>query len=1212
MIKIKYIPNIFKQDGRITKEFPCKHNKKVSEYLKESGISTEKMQVIKHGEILSNLDIVPNPNDEIIVKPKVGDGIFWASVGSMIWKGIVAWGASMWAQPIAWGMFYISVGYSIYQYANRPQPPSQGGGFDDSSPTYGWDGARTTMNVGIPIPVVYGEHRVGGNFINQYVYTDHDKNYFNGLIALCEGEIESISDIYINEQPTTNFDGITTNTKLGTGRQTQTVIPNFEDLHNVYSIGNQMLKDSDQDYTTTGTAVEAFEIRFKLPNGLYSVSSDDGAISAWENTYQLQYRVTGDPAYTDLESFTISDRNKTTLRRVHRVDGLTAGQYDIKITKTSENEPTLGAGTLYLEQIDEIETDDLSYPYTALLGIEVLATDQISGSTPNITSLVKGIKVSAPKVMNGAVQIDWEDYYWNTDDTEYQLISDNTSLTWDGATYVAQYCANPVWCLKDFLTNDRYGLGQHIASTDFDDTDMVSMSKYCEELVPDGEGGYEKRFVLNIVIDFNQRAMDVIMLICATFNASPIYTGGKISFKIDRPLSPTQLFGMGNILRDSFSQGWKSIKDVPNIIEIQYADKDSLYKTDTLVYMDESSLTVSGTPIRKHTIRLHHTKKSYALRAARYAMKVAKYIDRSFSFKVGIDAVACQAGDVVSISHDVPQIGYSGRVQADSTTTLLKLDRTMTLAEGKTYYARVRFADDTIEEKAISDVPGDYTEVTTAAFTATPAAYDVYAIGETDKVKMDVRITSIKRAEEGVVSIEAVEYDANVYDDSDVTIPTNNVTSLTDEIPDVQSLALTERIVKLPDGTIENVIDVWWEKPNDQAYFVRNYHSALVMISDDGGSSYRRVGVTTDRHFQIIGDLATEVEYTVAVVSVDERGRENAVANSPSTTITMVGKSAVPEDVSSFLVNQDRDRIFFGWTEVSDVDIWGYEIKLGASWVTGRQVAFVQGDSYISTNFKTGSSQKYFIKAIDTSGNYSENATQATVTVDSIPFRNLVTEYSEQTDWAGTKNGTEVTGNNLKITGTAISGNYVTPVRDVGYVATFYLGIEDVVSVTAGTAFDSDATKKFNDNSTERFTGTEAPGATRYDVSTSEDNVTWSAWATWQSGDYKCRYFKLKQWLMRDTADTDLQCSTFDSYADLPDVDEYSSSAVTVSVAATGADVTFTKTYHETPVIAVDIASGYGTYYKITSLDTTGFTCHLYDSAGTLRTGTFNWKSHGI
>jgi len=45
----------------------------------------------------------------------------------------------------------------------------------------------------------------------------------------------------------------------------------------------------------------------------------------------------------------------------------------------------------------------------------------LSGSTPNITAIVEGKKVSIPDVRNAGVPVDWEDYYW--DGSDYRLLA---------------------------------------------------------------------------------------------------------------------------------------------------------------------------------------------------------------------------------------------------------------------------------------------------------------------------------------------------------------------------------------------------------------------------------------------------------------------------------------------------------------------------------------------------------------------------------------------------------------------------------------------------------------------------------------------------------------------------------------------------------------------------------------------------------------------
>jgi len=1206
MISVRNIDNPFKPEEAQVLEFTYSRSKSVREYLDNSGFEYKDKRVIVTGRRIEDLDSRIEEGDEIVVAPEVKAPV--VAVVSFIVSAI--WAAAV-AHPFLFTFFVLSMGYAVYQYMNQPKMPDfnlgGGTGMDEGSPTYGWDGVQTIQEVGVPVAVVYGEHRVGGNIINQFLWEDGDKHYLNVLLAVCEGEIESIESLELNNNPIDNFESVAVNKRFGTNYQS--MIPNFEDLHNIYPVSANLTQNNPYIYTTIDLDVEAFEIHLRLNNGLYQQNSSSGDIQSWSVTYRVEYKEHSSGTYIDLGETTISAQSRSSVRRVFRKAGLTPGQYDIRITRTSEDSSLqpLKQGDLLLFQIDEIKTDDLSYPNTALLGLQLLATDQLSGSMPNITSIVKGRKVSVPDVRNGTDPVDWEDYYW--DGADYRLLADDTLLSWDGVTFAQRYSANPVWCLRDLIINNRFGLGEFISSENLDHASLLEMSQYCEEKVPDGQGEYEKRFRMDVVIDSNNKALDVLIQLCATFNAMPVYSAGGLAFKIDRPTTPTQLFGMGSIVKDSFAQSWKTLKEVPNVIEVQFTDKEKNYQQETIAYIDEELLS-SGEPMRKSQIRLFTTRASYAIRAARYALKVARYINRSVTFKAGIDAVACQAGDIISISHDVPQWGFSGRVQEGSTAVLVKLDRAMVIEDGKSYKIQVRFADDTIEERLITSPTGTHTEVSCEAFPQDPQGFDVYAIGETNKVKKDFRVVAIQREGKSEVQISALEYDEAVYDDSDIILPQNNYSSLSSEIPAVNNLSLTESLVKKTDGTIENAIDVWFDRPAYVDHFVKSYAKAKIYISDDGGLSWRARGETSGTNFRIIGDIVDHQTYKVKVTSLDSLNEESSLASAPESTITIVGKSAPPSDVPSFLVNRNRDMLYFGWTPIPDVDVWGYEIRRGLDWESAEFITLQQGTHYLTKDVKRGIGQRYWIKAIDTSGNYSVNAKEAVVTITEIPFRNIIAEYQEQPLWAGAMSNIEKEGESIVITDGVMSGTYTTPVRDFGYVASVYIGIDVIVSTSLGRRFNSDGVTKFNDSPSYRFTGQETLRAAGFRIRTSEDNITWKDWEDYQPGDYYCRYFQIELTLYRENIGDEITCSTFQYFGDLPDVDDYGND--TVASAVDGKQVFFGKTYHEEPSVHIEIRSGSGIYSQFTDKSITGFTVKLYDAQGVTQAGMFDWHSHGI
>jgi predicted phage tail protein len=1181
----------------ISKVYPFSEGEPISSYVKKADFPAGR--IIVNGAVITRDDYGIRDGDEIIIAPAVRfDPYTWAAIGSYIWTAVVYTAVSY------------AVSYGINSlFARKPSRGTTSSGLDESSQTYGWDGIRTTQEIGTPVPIVYGEHMVGGNIVNQFLSLDGDKHYVNALIALGEGEIDSISSVYINDNPRENFDGITYEEKLGTN--TQSVIANFEDLHDVNSVNVSLTKNNAHTYTTVLTNVKGFDINLTFPSGLFQVGSD-GSVSAWSVTYRVEYKIHTDGSYTDLGTTTISYTSRTSLHRIYSKRGLTAGQYDIRVTRTSDDSsisPTM-MGDLTWTSLDEIRTDDLAYPNTALIGIKALATDQLNGSTPNFTIKLKGKKISVPDVKNGGTSVAWANYYYDSDTSQYKLLSDGTVLSWDGTTYITAWSANPVWCLYDLLVNTRYGLGESIDSTMIDLPSFVSMSKYCENRVPDGNGGYEKRLRLDIVLDGSTRALDMVVQIAQSFRGLVFYSSGTIKIKIDKQGTPVQLFGMGNIVQGSFSQSWLGVKDRFNVVEVQYLDSTKLYAQEKIAVFDDASI-VAGDPVRKQDLRVFCTSVSQAYREARFFLWRNKYIKRAVSFQVGIDAICCEAGDLISISHDVPAWGASGRVVSGTSNTIT-IDKDYTLESGKTYAVSVRHADDSIEEKTITTAIGTYSTFTiSGTFATTPSAYDVFAIGEITIETKPFRVQDIKINGDHTAEINAIEYNASIYDDTAPSLPP--VYSQLDlGLANVSNLSLTERLVVMNDGTIQSCIDVWWGRTDLTSYKVMA-NRCRVYLSDNGGSSYVLMGETSGTNYSIISNLVDGLQYKVVVVSLGVDGSENAITGSPSALITLVGKSAPPADVTAFLCNQSRDRLYFSWAGVSDLDLSGYEIRYGQSWDVGYALATqLKSTRHIELSFPEGTIS-YWIKAIDTTGNYSDNATEAVITVDNIPFVNIIDEWVEETAWSGTKTDVSKVGDNLELNTGILSGTYVTSVRDIGYVASFRIGIEDtVVDATSSvdTEWDDSATLEFDDSETARFSGTEISGAVTYEIKTSDDNVTWSAYRTWQAGEYRCRYFQIRATLTRASAGTTLQLTNMYYYADLPDVDEMQDA--TVSVAGTGAVITFAKTFHEDPALNVTILTGSGVYWLATSLSTTGVTIKLYDTSGTAQTGTLRVHIHGV
>jgi len=482
MISVTYIPCLF-EDTRY--EFSS-HNKTVFAILqslvhKFPELKKEAMgfQVRVNGKLISpfkwrtkledgdRVYLIQTPGGEAIVAILVAVGVF-ASAATATVAGISL------AVIINVGLFVLSIAYSIYSIcaAKKTTDTAATGLGLTGSKSYGWEGAALTAEPGIPVPVVYGEHLVAGNIISSFVTSDGNYSYLNLLINLCEGPIEGIMKedetgvctsiidapyILINDNLMSNL--YTGDPTYGyawywdyrLGEDVQSLIPGFLDTKMYYDMGSPEVSVAGGaiTYTTDGDDIQAAEVRLRIP-ALYVVSG--GNYIATPLWFAIYYRIhnSGDPWITALATY-ISESTQYPIRRAYTIVFPAAGRYDIKVERVSGDfDGTTQVGKLYWDSVTEIIYKSYTYPLTALLALKLLATEKLSAQLPNVKVLIRGKKVLNLK------------------------------------TSVVEWSKNPVYCVNDFLTNERYGAGRFITSSNINTDRMIEEADYCDEQVGDG------------------------------------------------------------------------------------------------------------------------------------------------------------------------------------------------------------------------------------------------------------------------------------------------------------------------------------------------------------------------------------------------------------------------------------------------------------------------------------------------------------------------------------------------------------------------------------------------------------------------------------------------------------------------------------------------------------------------------------------------------
>lgn len=273
-------------------------------------------------------------------------------------------------------------------------------------------------------------------------------------------------------------------------------------------------------------------------------------------------------------------------------------------------------GTSNQTAVSWIHTGE-TWPNTAYIACRFQASEDLT-LTPTITCVVKGRKVRV----------------------------------WSGVQWATQYSNNPAWCILDLLTNTRYGVG--IKERYIDLGSFRSEATYCDELVDDGNGGQEPRFRLDYNVDFQRSSLDLIDEILSTFRGYILYSDGKLRLQIEKSQVPVQSFTMDNIVADSFSYSKASLKEIPNQIRVEWIDPESDWEQSDMVYDNEVDQEERGEVLENSITLYGVTRPGQAGREARWYHD-SGYICNTFcEFRVGIDSLHCEVGDIVKVSHDVP------------------------------------------------------------------------------------------------------------------------------------------------------------------------------------------------------------------------------------------------------------------------------------------------------------------------------------------------------------------------------------------------------------------------------------------------------------------------------------------------------------------------------------------------------------------------------
>lgn len=923
----------------------------------------------------------PKTSEMVIITPVVGKGgknilgiiaVLTVAVVSMGVGSVAAdhaffafsmKGATAWAFAAAAATMFI--GGTLVSHMMTQNSAIDSGAYDyDTNPTYSWGDPTTMEGQNNAIATTYGKVLSAGQTLGKFVSLDGDNEVLNWLVGCGEGELE-ITDIKLNDNPISYYSDITCEIRSGTNNQA--IISNFNDTYFTESVAAILSGTTPVIRQAQGTATEGLIFKIGCENGLY-YASDDGSLSnAWVKL-KLEYKLTSAANYTEWQTVTITGSQNNALRKEYRLDHLPAGAYDVRVTciERSHSETSNRACVkVWLNTITSIVYDDFTYPNIALIGIKGLATDQLNGSPT-----LKFIKERR--------------YIW----------AYNPSV----GGYEQKPANNPAWACYDMLHQARLYKNINTGNDEFMARGVDKNHILYDQFNEWAAWCQSMELFVNIELVESGEMLNMINTKIACIGRGLVIRfGTKYGCKWGHVQNPIQMFGMGNIVKDSFEERFLSVDDRANAVEITFVDADREYQRRTITVFGN---TYNTDACEKATQLTYDGITNYrqAYREGKYQMACNQYLLRTVAFDAEVDSIACTVGDVIIVAHDIVKAAYSGRISAvnGNSVTLPTVD---TVDTTQRYRLMFRSSEhDTLEEVNINLAYNSSNELV-ATMTDTPehapAVNDIYDLALVSTGRRMYTVQSISRTSDFRRHIEALEYNAHVYAE-DYNIPQIDYTRPGDVAQNVTGLSCAQVGYVKKDGTRSSQLSCSWNAATSGGHY-------NVDISTNG-VDWTRIKSNTSQ-LQCKADVQPWTTYYVRVITI------LGVTQSSGTIAYPVppGDDVLPPNVTELNAEYLRDgtrRYYWKFSYPDPNDIAGFKMRylpgVGGTWEQGIdvQAGLITAQPYEATTIRQGV-HTVMIKAVDNSGQESPVAASVIVNFGDQLKDNVLQETSfNENGWA--------------------------------------------------------------------------------------------------------------------------------------------------------------------------------------------------------------------
>ncbi|UVM07067.1 phage tail protein [Pseudomonas laurylsulfatiphila] len=563
------------------------------------------------------------------------------------------------------------------------------------------------------------------------------------LIAVGEGEFDGTPtdyDIYLDNTPirdtSGNYNFPNVKWDWRPGSVDQTYIPGIPSVENETSLNVELRSDAPWVRSITNIQLSAVRLRFAWT--ALQRQDDQGNVGGYRIEYAIDVATDGG-AYQQVLVDAVDGKTTTRYERSRRIDlpHATTG-WQIRVRRLTPNQNTNKiADTMLVAGYTEVIDAKLRYPNTALLYIEFDA-EQFT-NIPAVTVKCKARRWMVP--------------------SNYDPVARTYAGTWDGSMKSA-WTNNAAWITYGVCTEDRFGLGKRIKPFMVDKWELYRIAQYCDQLVPNGLGGTEPRFLCDMNLQGKADAWSLLRDISAIYRGMTYWAQGQLVMQADMPRAQDfdYVFTRANVIDGKFSYGSASAKTRYTRALVSYDNPANNYDTDVIPFADlDLQRRYGDRPTELSAIGC--TRASEAQRRGKWAI-LSNNQDRTVSFKTGMEGVLPLPGHIIPVADSLlagREVG--GRISAVA-GRVVTLDRDTEAKAGDRLI--INLPGGRAEGRTVQSVTGRAVTVTTS-YSEPPLPQLQWALDADDLAIPLYRVLRSKRTAEGDFEISALQYEPSKF-----------------------------------------------------------------------------------------------------------------------------------------------------------------------------------------------------------------------------------------------------------------------------------------------------------------------------------------------------------------------------------------------------------------------------------------------------------------